>query len=61
MRSTNVFLGLKEICDLGEKLVETKKDKVYPLVYLLVTLALFLPVATAGVKRVLFCSKYIEK
>ncbi|XP_028100922.1 zinc finger MYM-type protein 1-like [Camellia sinensis] len=34
------------------KIVETGRDKVYPLVYLLLTLALILPVATATVGRV---------
>ncbi|XP_016648930.1 PREDICTED: zinc finger MYM-type protein 1-like [Prunus mume] len=51
MKSSSVFSGLKGISDLGEKLVETKKDRVYPLVYLLVTLALILPVAIASMER----------
>ncbi|KAL7244742.1 hypothetical protein ACSBR2_000162 [Camellia fascicularis] len=33
-------------------MVETRRDKVYPLVYLLLTLALILHVATATVERV---------
>ena len=33
-------------------MVETKKDKVYPLVFLLIRLALVLPVAIATVERV---------
>ena len=33
-------------------MVETKKNIVYPLVYLLVTLALVLPVATTTVERI---------
>ncbi|XP_059658427.1 uncharacterized protein LOC132304714 [Cornus florida] len=45
------FEGLKGIFALAKKMVETKKDKVYPLVYLLVTLALILPVVTATVER----------
>ncbi|PIA41989.1 hypothetical protein AQUCO_02100076v1 [Aquilegia coerulea] len=36
---------------LARKLVETRKHIVYPLVYLLITLALTLPVATASVER----------
>ena len=51
MRSNVKFSALKGIVDLSKKLVETKKDKVYPLVYLLIKLALTLPVATASVER----------
>ena len=50
-RSNVKFSALKGIVDLSKKLVETKKDKVYPLVYLLIKLALTLPVATASVER----------
>ncbi|XP_022883750.1 zinc finger MYM-type protein 1-like [Olea europaea var. sylvestris] len=52
MRSSKEFEGLNDLGDLAEKLVLTKKDKVYPLVYRLLTLALILPVATAIVERV---------
>ena len=52
VRSNEEFVGLKRLRDLAKKMVETKKDKVYPLVYLLITLALVLPVATATVERV---------
>jgi hypothetical protein len=38
------FLKLEGICDLARKIVETKNKVVYPLVYLLVSLALTLPV-----------------
>ncbi|KAL7230409.1 hypothetical protein ACSBR2_008819 [Camellia fascicularis] len=49
-----------EIGDLTRKLVETKKDIVYPLVYLLVKLALILPVATATVERAFSAMKFIK-
>ncbi|KAK6125832.1 hypothetical protein DH2020_040428 [Rehmannia glutinosa] len=52
MRSNNTFTVLKSLGDLAEKLVETKKNKLYPFVYKLLTLALILPVATATVERV---------
>ncbi|XP_022861729.1 uncharacterized protein LOC111382089 [Olea europaea var. sylvestris] len=52
MHSNKEFEGLNGLGDLAEKLVLTKKDKVYPLVYRLLTLALILPVATATVERV---------
>jgi hypothetical protein len=51
MRSSDEFATLKGIGQLAEKLVEMKKDVVYPLVYSLVTLSLILPVATTTVER----------
>lgn len=51
MRSNNKFAELQGIADLAKKLVETKKHKTYSFVYLLITLALVLPVATASVER----------
>ncbi|KAL4030482.1 hypothetical protein IC575_008719 [Cucumis melo] len=45
------FVELKNIGDLAVKMVATKRNKVYSLVYRLLTLALILPVATATVKR----------
>ncbi|KAM5569923.1 hypothetical protein ABKV19_017105 [Rosa sericea] len=60
MRSNSVFTQLKGISDLGEKMVETQKDKVYPLVYLLITLTLILPVATATVERAFSAMKIIK-
>ena len=44
MRSNEEFVGLKRLGDLAKKMVEMKKDKVYPLVDLLITLALVLHV-----------------
>ncbi|XP_022850561.1 zinc finger MYM-type protein 1-like [Olea europaea var. sylvestris] len=52
MRSNKEFRELKGLSELALKLVETKRNKVYPLVYMLVTLGLTLPVATASVERV---------
>ena len=52
MRSSDEFATLNGIGQLTEKLVEMKKDVIYPLVYSLVTLSLILPVATATVERV---------
>ncbi|KAL7175552.1 hypothetical protein ACSBR2_029200 [Camellia fascicularis] len=60
MRSSNEFSELKGIGDLTRKLVETKKDIVYPLVYLLVKLALILPVAIATVERAFSAMKFIK-
>ncbi|CAN6687026.1 unnamed protein product [Malus baccata var. baccata] len=52
MISNSEFADLKGISDLAQKMVGTKKDHTYLLVYLLLTLALILPVATASVERV---------
>ncbi|XP_052181936.1 uncharacterized protein LOC127794728 [Diospyros lotus] len=52
MRSNKEFEGLKGLGDLAEKLVMTKKNIIYPLVYKLLTLVLVLPIATATVERV---------
>ena len=40
--------------------MSTRKHETYPLVYLLVKLALTLPVATATVKRSISAMKYIK-
>ncbi|KAK1562415.1 hypothetical protein Q3G72_011485 [Acer saccharum] len=52
MRSIIEFSELNGLTELAQKMVEKKKDKVFPLVYLLLTLALLLPVATTTVERV---------
>ena len=58
MTSNSEFADLKGISDLAQKMVGTKKDQTYQLVYLLLTLALILPVATASVERVSFCYEH---
>ncbi|KAL0536047.1 hypothetical protein IC582_024979 [Cucumis melo] len=45
------FVELKNIGDLTMKMVVTKRNKVYPLVYWLLTLALVLLVATTTIER----------
>ncbi|XP_028115737.1 zinc finger MYM-type protein 1-like [Camellia sinensis] len=50
--SSSEFSILNGIVDLTKKMVETRKDKVHPLVYLLLTLALILTIATVIVERV---------
>ncbi|CAL8121965.1 unnamed protein product [Prunus armeniaca] len=49
--SSTEFSSLKGITDLAEKLVNTGRSRIYNYVYLLLTLALVLPVATASVER----------
>ncbi|KAL0545830.1 hypothetical protein IC582_015726 [Cucumis melo] len=45
------FVKLKSIGDLAVKMVVTKRNKFYQLVYWLLTLALILPVATTTIER----------
>ncbi|XP_057440073.1 uncharacterized protein LOC130731930, partial [Lotus japonicus] len=51
MRTSDEFASLEGLQQLSEKLVEKGRHVVYPLVYLLLKLALILPVATATVER----------
>nr|XP_040245739.1 uncharacterized protein LOC109783366 [Aegilops tauschii subsp. strangulata] len=51
VRADDRFSGLSNICELSQKMVETRKHIVYPLVYRLLKLALVLPIATTTVER----------
>ena len=51
MQSTKEFSAFRGIEQLVGRMVEMKKNVSYPLVYLLVTLALILLVATTTVER----------
>ncbi|RWR92079.1 Dimer_Tnp_hAT domain-containing protein/DUF4371 domain-containing protein [Cinnamomum micranthum f. kanehirae] len=51
MRTNSNFVEVKGIGGLAQKMVETERDIAYPLIYLLLKLALTLPVATATVER----------
>ena len=55
------FSDLKSIGNLSQRMIETKKDVVYPLVYHLLKLSLILPVATATVERSFSAMKIIKK
>jgi hypothetical protein len=52
MRKDDMFKGLNNLVDISIKLVETKRDKVYHSLYMLIKLVLLLPVATTSVERV---------
>ena len=52
IRQDDSSKGLDNIIDLSVKLVQTKRHKVYDMVYELLKLVLLLPVATAIVERV---------
>ena len=60
LSSHEEFKSLKGINDLSIKLVETKKHIMYPLVYLLVKLALILPVSIASVERAFTALKIVK-
>ncbi|CAH9118763.1 unnamed protein product [Cuscuta epithymum] len=60
MRSNDEFSELKGIACLAEMLVKTGKHRVYQLVYLLLKLALTLPVATAKVERAFSAMKIVK-
>ena len=60
MLSNNFFLELQGVSELDEKLVSTREHETYPLVYLLVKLALTLLVATATIERSFSAMKYIK-
>jgi hypothetical protein len=60
MRKYEMFKGLNNLVDLSIKLVETKRDKVYHWVYLLIKLVLLLPVATASVERIFSIMTFIK-
>ena len=51
MQSTEEFLAFRGIRQLVEKMIEMKKNVSYPLIYLLMILALILLVTTATVER----------
>ncbi|PKU78254.1 hypothetical protein MA16_Dca025551 [Dendrobium catenatum] len=51
MKSNDAFMSLKGLGELAQKMLETRKNEIYPLVFLLIKLALTLPIATATVER----------
>ncbi|XP_042423516.1 zinc finger MYM-type protein 1-like [Zingiber officinale] len=52
VRSDERFEGISYLGALAKKMTETMKNRVFPLVYRMIELALLLPVATATVERV---------
>ena len=51
---------MKRISGLPQKMVETKNDIIYYLVYLLLKLALTLPIVTPAVERVFSAMKIVK-
>ena len=60
MHFSSEFCQLNGISELAQKMVETRRDKVYPYVYKLITLTLILPVATATVERTFSAMKTVK-
>ena len=60
MCTNRQFLKVKGMSGLPQKMIETKKDIVYPLVYLLLKLALTLPTATPTIERVFSAMKIVK-
>ncbi|XP_042448861.1 uncharacterized protein LOC122033763 [Zingiber officinale] len=52
VRSDERFECISDLGALAKKMIETMKNRVFPLVYRMIELALLLPVATATIKRV---------
>jgi hypothetical protein len=60
VRSSEQFSNLHGISDLSGMMVETKKHIAYPMVYLLLKLALLFPVATATVERSFSAMNFVK-
>ena len=60
IHSNDEFLELKGIGDLARKMVETNKNVIYPLVYLLIKLVLTLPIVTTTMERSFSAMIYIK-
>ncbi|XP_042460190.1 zinc finger MYM-type protein 1-like [Zingiber officinale] len=60
LRDDPYFSSIDDLGILAQKLVETEKHLVFPLVYRMIELALVLPVATASVERVFSAMKTMK-
>ncbi|KAI3766200.1 hypothetical protein L2E82_16252 [Cichorium intybus] len=60
VREDERFNQLKSIGELAKKMVEEQKHIIFPKVYLLLKLALILPVATASVERAFSAMKLVK-
>ncbi|PKU78639.1 hypothetical protein MA16_Dca014904 [Dendrobium catenatum] len=60
MRSSDAFMNLKGLGELAQKLVETRKHDIFPLMFSLIKLALILPIATSTVERAFSTMKIIK-
>ena len=60
VRGDDRFSSINNICELSQKMVDTRKHICYPLVYRLLKLVLVLPVATATVERCFSAMKIVK-
>ena len=60
MRIDGRFFNVEDLGSLSNKMKETMKDRVFPMVYRLVELTLLLPVATTSIERVFFAMKAVK-
>ena len=60
MRMDGRFFNVEDLGSLAKNMKETMKDRVFPMVYRLVELALLLPVATTSVERVFSAIKAVK-
>ena len=60
MRIDDRLFNVEDLGSLSKKMKETMKDRVFPMVYRLVELALLLPVATTSVERVFSTMKAVK-
>ena len=60
IRRDKQFSNVEDLESLAKKIKETAKDRLFPLIYRLVELALLLPVATASVERVFSAMTYVK-
>jgi hypothetical protein len=60
VREDEVFSNLNSISELAHKMVQTRKNQCYLLVYRLLNLVLVLPVATASVERCFSAMKLVK-
>lgn len=56
----NKFLRFKEISELVRKIVDNKKDRLYSLIHLLITLELILLVSTTIVKMIFSTINFVK-
>ena len=60
VRRHAAFANCKDIESLSQKMVETEKHLLFPLVYKLIELALLVPVSAATVERAFSCMKTMK-
>jgi hypothetical protein len=60
LRGNDEFSSIEGIASFVEKMVKTKKNLIFPLVYMFIKLSLLLPIVTVTVKRV-FSAMHIVK